>query len=291
MAAGNGEQTTGQQQGFWKLHHAAIGLGVLFVLIFAVRSCGGDADDETVVKSESGEQAPRQAIVVQIPAQQWPAQVAPGAQQSYQPPVYVQPQIYVQPQPQPALPTADPGNPWAVQRQPAPNYGNQSVSRQSQAPAWGRQQPQQPPQYAQPPGTSHWTSNRVRPGRLGVYQRPQPRSGRLHPTTACRAAVSGATVLIPTPGRTRATTVQHPTRVREATVPVGLASAPTAIPDSLGHVREPGSRMFCTEFIKKLSPFDGDREVADEERCSPRFSYWRQLQGRNLWHGCSVLFL
>lgn len=142
-----------------------------------------------------------------------------------------------------------------------------------------------------PASTGHWTSNRVRPGRLGVYQRPQPRSGRLHPTTACRAAVSGATVLIPTPGRTRATTVQHPTRVREATVPVGLASAPTAIPDSLGHVREPGSRMFCTEFIKKLSPFDGDREVADEERCSPRFSYWRQLQGRNLWHGCSVLFL
>jgi hypothetical protein len=156
MAAGNGEQTTGQQQGFWKLHHAAIGLGVLLVLIFAVRSCGGDADNETVVKSESGEQAPRQAIVVQIPAPQWPAQVAPGAQQSYQPPVYVQPQIYVQPQPQPALPTADPDNPWAVQRQPAPNYGNQSVSRQSQAPAWGRQQPQQPPQYAQPPGASQY---------------------------------------------------------------------------------------------------------------------------------------
>jgi hypothetical protein len=153
MAAGNGEQTTGQQQGFWKLHHAAIGLGVLLVLIFAVRSCGGDADDETVVKSESGEQAPRQAIVVQIPAAQWPAQATPGAQQSYQPPVYVQPQLYVQPQP--AAPTADPGNPWAVQRQPAPNYGNQSASRQSQAPAWGRQQPQQP-QYSQPPGTGQY---------------------------------------------------------------------------------------------------------------------------------------
>jgi len=147
MAAGNGEQTTSQQQGFWKLHHAAIGLGVLLVLVFAVRSCGGDADDETVVKSESGEQIPRQAIVVQIPASQWPAQAVPGGQQFYQPPVYVQPQ--------PALPTADPDNPWAVQKQPAYNYGNQSAPRQSQAPGWGQQQPQRP-QYAQPPGTGQY---------------------------------------------------------------------------------------------------------------------------------------
>jgi len=148
MAAGNGEQTTSQQQGFWKLHHAAIGLDVLLVLIFAVRSCGGDADDETVVKSEPGEEIPRQAIVVQIPASQWPAQVvAPGGQQSYHPPVYAQPQ--------PALPTADPDNPWAVQRQPAYNPGYQSAARQSQAPGWGRQQPQRP-QYAQPPGTGQY---------------------------------------------------------------------------------------------------------------------------------------
>ncbi len=146
-AAGNGEQTTSQQQGFWKLHHAAIGLGALLLLIFAVRSCGGDADDEAVVKSESGGQTPRQAIVVQIPATQWSAQVAPGGPQSYQPPVYVQPQ--------PALPTADPDNPWAVQRQPAYNAGNQSARRQSQATGWGRQQPQRP-QYTQPPGTGQY---------------------------------------------------------------------------------------------------------------------------------------
>jgi len=154
MAAGNGEQTTSQQQGFWKLHHAAIGLGVLLVLIFAVRSCGGDADDETVVKSESGEQIPRQAIVVQIPASQWPAQAVPGGQQPYQAPVYVQPQ--------PALPTADPGNPWAVQKQPAYNYGNQSAPRQSQAPGWGQQQPQRP-QYAQPPGTGQYRPLQEKP--------------------------------------------------------------------------------------------------------------------------------
>lgn len=146
MTVGNGEQTTGQQQGFWKLHHAAIGLGVLLVLIFAVRSCGGDADDETVVKSESGEQTPRQAIVVQIPAAQWPAQVAPGGQQFYQPPVS---------QPQPAAPVADPGNPWAVRQQPAFNYGNRNAPRQSQVQGWGRQQPQRP-QYSQPPGTSQY---------------------------------------------------------------------------------------------------------------------------------------
>jgi hypothetical protein len=148
MAAGNGEQTT-SQQGFWKPRHAAIGVGVLLLVIFAVRSCGGDTDEETVDISESGENIPRQAIVVQIPATQpqRPVQVAPGGQQFYQPPVYVQPQ--------PALPTADPGNPWAVRQQPAYSYEKRSAPQQSQAPGWGRQQPQRP-QYAQPPGASQY---------------------------------------------------------------------------------------------------------------------------------------
>ena len=148
MAAGSGEQTTSQQQGFWKPRHAAIGVGVLLLVIFAVRSCGGDADDETVANSESGENIPRQAIVVQIPATQWPpVQVAPAGQQFYQPPVYAQPQ--------PALPTADPENPWAVRQQPAYSHENRRAPQQSQAPGWGRQQPQRP-RYSQPPGVGQY---------------------------------------------------------------------------------------------------------------------------------------
>jgi len=147
MTAGNGEQTTSQQQGFWKLRHAAIGLGVLVLVIFAVRSCGGDADNETVVKSESGEKIPRHAIAVRIPATQSPARVAPGGQQSYQPPVYVQPP--------PGLPATDPDNPWAVQQQPAYNYGKQNAPRQSKMPGWGQRQPQRP-LYSQPPGTGRY---------------------------------------------------------------------------------------------------------------------------------------
>lgn len=148
MAAGSGEQTASQRQGFWKPRHAVIGAGVLLLVIFAVRSCGGD-DEEKAAKLEMGDPPPRQAIAVQIPASQRPARVAPGAQQSYQPPVYDVPQ------PQPALPSADPGNPWAVRQQPAPNYGSRNVPQRSPTSGWGRQQTQRP-QYSQPPGTARY---------------------------------------------------------------------------------------------------------------------------------------
>ncbi|GEM_PF-2071061 len=145
-AADNGEQLTVQPQGFWKPRHAVSGLGVILLLVLAVRSCGGD-EDETTAKSKAGEDTPRQAIVVQIPASQWPVPPAPRGQALSQPPVYGQPQ--------PAAPTVDPENPWAVQRRPAYGYGNRNVQQPSQSTGWGQQRLQRP-QYSQPPGTGQY---------------------------------------------------------------------------------------------------------------------------------------
>ena len=95
--------------------------------------------------------------------------------------------------------------------------------------------------------TGRWRKNHVRPGRAGVYRRfrqfRRP-CGRLRPTTAGRAAVSGPTVRIPTAGRTRATTVQRPMGVREVTGAVGPAAMAMVIPAS--SVQGPGSGMFFT---------------------------------------------
>ncbi|MFQ5644193.1 MAG: hypothetical protein ACE5FQ_10925 [Thiogranum sp.] len=166
MAADNGEQATVQQPGFWKPRHAVIGGAVLLLLILAVRSCGGDADDAKVAGSESGDETPRQAIVVQIPASQWPPQAAPapGGQPAYQPPVYVQPQA--------PLPSADSGNPWAVQRQqPAADAGGRNTGRQAQSRGWGQPQPQRP-RYSQPPGTGQYRPLDEQQSRAGSRSAP-----------------------------------------------------------------------------------------------------------------------
>ena len=98
-----------------------------------------------------------------------------------------------------------------------------------------------------PASTGRWKKNHVRPGRAGVcrqfrqFRRP---CGRLRPTTAYRAAVSGLTVLIPTAGRTPATTVQRPMGVREVTGAVGPAAMAMVIPAS--SAQGPGSGMFFT---------------------------------------------
>ena len=96
-----------------------------------------------------------------------------------------------------------------------------------------------------PASTGRWKKNHVRPGRAGVcrqFQQFRCPCGRLRPTTAGRAAVSGPTVRIPTAGRTQATTVQRPMGVREVTVAGGLAAM--VIPAS--SVQGPGSGMFFT---------------------------------------------
>ncbi|HHH43759.1 MAG TPA: hypothetical protein ENK49_06445 [Gammaproteobacteria bacterium] len=167
MAADNGEQVTVQQQGFWKPRHAVIAGAVLLLLIMAVRSCGGDADDAQVAEQKSGDEKPRQAIVVQIPADQWPRQGVPpvSGQQVYQPPVYVQPQA--------APPSADPGNPWAVRQSPAATAGRRSSSRQRQSGSWGQPQ-QQRPQYVQPPGSGQYRPLNESPRKARENQRAAP---------------------------------------------------------------------------------------------------------------------
>jgi len=99
--------------------------------------------------------------------------------------------------------------------------------------------------------TGRWRKNHVRPGRAGVYRRfrqfRRP-CGRLRPTIAGQAAVSGPTVRIPTAGRTQATTVQRPMGVREATVAVG----PEAMAIPASSLQGPGSVMLFTGSIKKL---------------------------------------
>jgi hypothetical protein len=174
----NGGQTIPQQQvGFWKIRHAVIGMAVLgLVTLLVVRGCGGDEDEPEHEKS--GDDAPRQAVAVQVPAGQWPGQY-PAAQQPYGAPGYPQQQQpayryqqqqpdygtrqqpaygYQQQQPaygyaqqgaaQPQYPVTDPNNPWATQ---LPGYG-----QQAQAPQWGQTQRQQPVYINQVPGGSQY---------------------------------------------------------------------------------------------------------------------------------------
>ncbi len=128
--------------GFWKVRHAVIGLGVLAaVILLMVRGCG---DEEPEQQANSGTDKPRQAIVVQIPASQWPA----PQQALQQPPAPPQPGYgYVQPQvvaPQPQAPVSNGSNPWAVPTRPRSSYGQYGTQQQ-----WGQPQRRQP-QYAQP---------------------------------------------------------------------------------------------------------------------------------------------
>jgi hypothetical protein len=177
-----GTQATGTpQSGFWKPRHAVIGLGVLVVLVtLMVRGCG---DDESEQGSESTETMPRQSVVVQIPASQWPgtqqapvqtpAPQQPGygylpQQQPMQQPGYgyvPQQQPMQQPgygyvpqqqpvQQQPQAPVGAGGNPWAVQQSQPSSYGQPAYQQ------WGQQQPQRPQQqqqyYAPPPVGSRY---------------------------------------------------------------------------------------------------------------------------------------
>ncbi len=173
----NGQQAATQPAGFWKIRHAVIGFGVLLLIVVMVRSCGDEVEEEKV-EAESENGVPRQGVVVEIPAQQWPGQYPPARQtpyqtqqqpyqmqqpyqtqqQPYQAPGYVQQQpaygYGVQPPvPQYQPPTSDPDNPWAVQQQPAYGY---SAQRATQAPTWGQPQYQRQPAYAQPSGRSRF---------------------------------------------------------------------------------------------------------------------------------------
>ena len=151
--SGSGSQTNSSGGGFWKLHHAAIGVAILLLMVFVVRSCGGESEDE---RADAGvdDAIPRQAIVVEIPAAQWQGQRAPVVQPTYPPaPAYPaqQPQYgYPAQPPVPQQPVyqVDPGNPWAVQRR-QPAYGAGAQPMQQQAPRWG-QPSRQGPAYAQP---------------------------------------------------------------------------------------------------------------------------------------------
>ena len=65
--SGSGSQTSSSGGGFWKLHHAAIGIAILLLMIFVVRSCGGESEDERI-DAEVDDAIPRQTIVVEVPA-------------------------------------------------------------------------------------------------------------------------------------------------------------------------------------------------------------------------------
>jgi hypothetical protein len=175
--------------GFWKLRHAVIGLGVLMLMVILMARGCGDDEPEKQGKPE-GADMPRQGVVVQIPASQWPPQQAPvqtpapqqpgygympqqqpgygyaqqqqpgyGYTQQQQPGYgYTQQQQpgygYTQQQPgygyTQQQPAADGSNPWSVQTQPAYGYGQPGNQQ------WGQQQPQRP-QYTQlPPGGSRY---------------------------------------------------------------------------------------------------------------------------------------
>jgi hypothetical protein len=167
MATEDRQANSGTSAGFWTIRHVAFGLGGLGLLIvLMVRSCGGDESDKQA--KDGDEDLPRQAIVVQIPASQWPSQPAPPVQSptprqqpgyGYMPqqPDYEyapRQQVLVQPQ----APADDGGNPWAV---PSQSYGSGQTGgyRQPAAPRWGQQtQPQRPqqPQYVQPQGGARY---------------------------------------------------------------------------------------------------------------------------------------
>lgn len=128
--------------GFWKIRHLLVAVVVVVVLVtLMLRACGSDEAEEQVTEQEK---LPRQAIVVQIPASQWPpvqqAPVQPAAPS--QPGYGYMPQQPVQ---QPQVPVADDSNPWAVQ---AP----QSYQYRQPGAQWGRShQPKPETQYAAPP--------------------------------------------------------------------------------------------------------------------------------------------
>jgi hypothetical protein len=136
--------------GFWKLRHLAIGLGVVLLVVLMLRACGSDEEKQ---QARHDDNMPRQAIVVQIPSSQWPAQPAP-----VQPPAPQQPGYGYIPQPmaQPPQPSvADGSNPWAVQQAPRGYDYGQSGNAQ-----WGQPQPQRAPQYQYVPPP---VSSRYRP--------------------------------------------------------------------------------------------------------------------------------
>lgn len=159
MATQGGQANSGTSAGFWKIRHVAFGLGGLGLLIvLMVRSCGGDESDKQAAGDDDN--LPRQAIVVQIPASQWPSQAAPPVQS----PVPQQPAYGYIPQQQdygyaprqqaplqPQVPADNGGNPWAVPGR-SYGYGQSGGYRQPASPQWGQQlQPQRPQQqYAQP---------------------------------------------------------------------------------------------------------------------------------------------
>lgn len=121
--------------GFWKPRHAVIGLGALAVLVMLMmRACG---DDEPQRHSDQADK-PRQAIIVQIPASQWPAQQPPPPQPTAPP----QTGYGYAPAQRPQPPVSTEGNPWAVQTRPQ-NYERYRSEQ------WGQPQPK-PPRYVQP---------------------------------------------------------------------------------------------------------------------------------------------
>lgn len=128
--------------GFWKPRHALIGLLVLAgVFMLMLRACGDDPQQERVGDSEA---VPRQAIVVQIPASQWPGAAQQLPQQGYR----------YAPQPLPAAPPApaagDSGNPWAVPKAQPHSYSAQGGSQ------WGQSQPARPQQRQYAPPTPQY---------------------------------------------------------------------------------------------------------------------------------------
>ena len=153
MSDTDAQTSTPPPAGFWKPRHALIGAGVLLLLVMGVRSCGDDAGEDTAVKDNVADNAPRQAIVVQIPASRWPEQGLPAAPPSYQAPVI---------QARPAMPS-DPDNPWAVPQAP------RAATTQQPAAQWGQPQRRPEPVYVQPPGSA-----RYRPLDSRRREAPQP---------------------------------------------------------------------------------------------------------------------
>jgi hypothetical protein len=143
MAANGGQTVPQQQVGFWKIRHAVIGLAVLGVItLLVLRGCGGDEEDEQK-RAEAGNDAPRQAVAVQVPtAGQRPGQY-PAAQQPYGAPGYPPQQPASGYQQQPVY--------GAQQQQPAYGYQQQqpTYGYQQQQPTYGAQQQQPGYGYAQ----------------------------------------------------------------------------------------------------------------------------------------------
>jgi hypothetical protein len=112
------------------------GLGVVVVVVLMMRACDGDGDANEDKRHSNADDMPRQAIVVQIPAAQWP-----------QPAAQLQPQVQQQlpgayGAPPPVQPHTGRDNPWAVRQQPTYAAGAQSGQQQ-----WGRVPPSMPQQY------------------------------------------------------------------------------------------------------------------------------------------------